>query len=104
MNERHSEIHKKKIEDLLQKRLIRKSNSPLFYPTFYVENAAEKERGVPRLIINYKPLNKLLGWIRHPLPNKKDLLNIIHSTVIFSKFDMENGYWQTQITKYDMYK
>jgi len=40
-----------------------------------VNNAPEKERGVPRLVINYKPLNKALQWIRYPIPNKRDLLN-----------------------------
>jgi len=26
--------------------------------------ASELERGAPRLVINYKPLNKVLKWIR----------------------------------------
>ena len=33
------------------------------------------ERGVSRLVINYKPLNKALQWIRYHIPNKKDLLD-----------------------------
>ncbi|BBG96817.1 Excinuclease ABC, C subunit, partial [Prunus dulcis] len=35
----------------------------------------ELERGVPRLVINYKPLNTVLEWIRYPIPNKRDLIN-----------------------------
>jgi len=31
---------------------------------------SEIEREAPRLVINYKPLNKVLKWIRYPLPNK----------------------------------
>jgi len=38
----------------------RPSKSPWSGAAFYVNNAPEKERGVPRLVINYKPLNKAL--------------------------------------------
>ena len=55
------------------------------------------ERGVPRLVINYKTLNKALKWIRYPIPNKKDLLDRLHEATIFSKFDMKNGFWQIEV-------
>jgi len=48
-----------------------------------VNNAAEKERGVPRLVINNKPLNKALQWIRYPIPNKRDLLNRLYDAKLF---------------------
>ena len=51
------------------------------------------EWGVPRLVINYKPLNKALQWIRYPIPNKKDLLDRLHEATIFSKFDIKSGFW-----------
>ena len=62
------------------------------------------ERGVPRLVINYKTLNKALKWIRYPIPNKKDLLDRLHEATIFSKFDMKSGFWQIQIDEKDIYK
>ena len=62
------------------------------------------EIGVPRLAINYKPLNKELQWIRCPIPNKKDLLDRLHEATIFSKFDMKSGFWQVQIDEKDRYK
>ena len=62
------------------------------------------ERGVPRLVINYKPLNKALQWIRYPIPNKKDLLDRLHETTIFSKFDMKSGFWQIQMDEKVRYK
>ena len=52
---------KVEINDPLQKGLIRPSKSPWSCAAFYVNNQAEKERGVPRLVINYKPLNKVFG-------------------------------------------
>ena len=62
------------------------------------------ERGVPRLVINYKPLNKALQWIRYHIPNKKDLLDRIHEATVFSKFDMKSGFRQIQIEETERYK
>jgi len=36
--------------------------------------------------------NKSLKWIRYLIPNKKDLLQKIHSVFIFSKFDIKPGF------------
>ena len=60
--------------------------------------------GVPRLVINCKPLNKVLEWIRYPIPNKQDLLKRTANAKIFSKFDMKSGFWQIQIFEKDKYK
>ena len=60
MNKQLQEYCYKEINDLLDKGLIRKSKSPWSCLAFYVQNAAEIERDAPRLVINYKPLNKVL--------------------------------------------
>ncbi|CAJ2643632.1 unnamed protein product [Trifolium pratense] len=104
MNNDYLNLCKKEIQSLLDKGLIRHSKSPWSCTAFYVNKAAEKERGVPRLVINYKPLNKVLKWIRYPIPNKKDLLDRLSDALIFSKFDMKSEYWQIQITENDKYK
>lgn len=83
MGERLLRICKEEIDSLLKKGLIRPSKSCWSCPTFYVENASEIERGAPRLVINYKPLNKTLKWIKHPLPNKRNLLNQMFKGNIF---------------------
>ena len=104
MNQELQQFCKKEIQDLLDKKLIRPSKSPWSCAAFYVNKNAEIERGVPRLVINYKPLNKALQWIRYPIPNKKDLLQKLHDAKIFSKFDMKSGFWQIQISECDRYK
>ena len=71
MNSELLEYCKNEIQSLLDKKLIRKSYSPWSCTVFYVNKASEIERGAPRLVINYKPLNKALKWIRYHLPNKK---------------------------------
>ena len=97
MNPELLEYCKKEIQDLLNKKLIRPSHFPWSCAAFYVQKASEIERGTPRLVINYKPLNKVLQWIRYPIPNKKHLIQRIYNATIFSKFDMKSGFWQIQI-------
>jgi hypothetical protein len=104
MNQEIMEFCKNEINDLLEKKIIRHSKSPWSCLTFYVQKNAELERGVPRLVINYKPLNKVLEWIKYPIPNKQDLINRLSDSVIFSKFDLKNGFWQIQIHEDDKYK
>lgn len=104
MNHELFEYCKKEIQDLLDKKLIRPSRSPWSCAAFYVYKNAEIERGAPRLVINYKPLNDALQWIRYPIPNKKDLLQRLCHAKIFSKFDMKSGFWQIQLAEQDRYK
>ena len=98
------EYCKKEIQYLLQKGLSRPSKSPWSCPAFYVNKNAEIERGVPRLVINYKSLKEALQWIRYPIPNKADLLKRLYRANVFSKFDMKSGFWQIQIAEKDRYK
>ena len=93
MNQELMNICRAEIEDLLKNGIIRKSRSPWSCPAFYVQKNAEIERGVPRLVINYKPLNKVLEWVRYPILNKKDLVNRLSRAIVFSKFDMKSGFW-----------
>ena len=88
----------------MNKNLIRKSQSPWSYAAFYVQKPSKIERGAPRLVINYKPLNKVLKWIRYPIPNKRDLIGRLHNASIFSKFDMKSRFWQIQLHEKDRYK
>jgi hypothetical protein len=104
MNAEILDFCQKEIADLLAKGIIRKSKSPWSCAAFYVRKNAEIERGVPRLVINYKPLNDVLEWIRYPIPNRKDLVSRLSDALVFSKFDMKSGFWQVQIDDHDRYK
>ena len=84
MNPETLEYCKQEIQDLLTKNLIRPSHSPLSCTVFYVQKNAELERGSPRIVISYKPLNKVLQWIRYHIPNKRDLINRLYNATIFS--------------------
>ena len=75
---------KKEINDLLTNKIISKSKSPWFCPVFYVNKNSEIERRVPRLVINYKPLNQVLEWIRYPILNKIDLIERLSNKTTFT--------------------
>ena len=94
MSEELMEFCRTEMNNPLSKGIIRNSKSPWLCPTFYVQKNVEIERGVPRLVINYKPLNKVLELVRYPIPNKRDLVNRLSRAVIFSKFGMKSGFWQ----------
>jgi len=64
----------------------------------------QKRNGVPRLVINYESFNKVIQWIRCPIPNKKDVLGRLYDAKIFSKFDMKSCFYQIQIAEKDRYK
>ena len=104
MNTDMLECCKKEIQDLLDKNFIRPSPSPWSCVAFYVQKNSELERGTPRLVINYKPLNNILQWIRYRIPNKRDLINRLYNATTFSKFDMKSGFWKIQIKEEDKYK
>ncbi|KAA0040829.1 polyprotein [Cucumis melo var. makuwa] len=64
MNKDLVKVYKDEITYLLKRGLISPSKSLWSCSAFYVNNQVEKERGIQRLVINYKPLNKVLKWIR----------------------------------------
>ena len=92
MNEKLLEYYKQEIDSFIKKKLIRPSKSHWSYAAFYVQNVAELERVAPKLVINYKLLNKVLQWIKYHIPNKQDLLKRLHNAIIYSKFDMKSGF------------
>ena len=104
MNAQLLKYCKEEIKDLLDKNLIRKSNSPRSCATFYVKKPSEIKKCAPRLVINYKPLNEVLKWIKYPIPDKRDLIARFHNASIFSKFDMKTRFWQIQLHENDKYK
>ena len=69
MNAETVEFCKKEIHDLLAKKLIRNSKSPWSCVAFYVQKNAKTERWAPRLVINYKPLNKVYFYVVQKYPH-----------------------------------
>jgi len=104
MNQQTLEHCRKEINQFIEKGLIGKSKSPWSCAAFYVNNANERERGKPRMVINYKPLNNVLKWITYPLPDKQELIKRLYKAIIFSNFYMKSGYYQIKLKEQDNIK
>ena len=70
----------KQIKELLDKGLMRDSNSPHTNPTFMLRNQAEEKRGKATMVINYKKFNDNTVFNGYYIPNKTFLFNRIQGT------------------------
>ncbi|GLJ29319.1 hypothetical protein SUGI_0578210 [Cryptomeria japonica] len=94
------------IQKLLQLGMIQESKSPFCCHAMYVPKMDENgnELKEKRLVVNYKPLNKILESNQHPLPSKDFIWSLIQGANLFSKFDLTKGFWQIKIVPEDRYK
>jgi hypothetical protein len=104
MNVEYQNLCSDEIQGLLHKGLIRKSISPWNCYGFYVNKHSKQVRGIPKLVINYKPLNMVLVDDTYPIPNKSSLVTRIAGAKIISKFDLKSGFWKVAIKEEDKFK
>ena len=94
---RFSEDHKEKLRILLAKYLaehvIEESTSPWASPAFFVP----KPDGGLRFVIDFRHLNNVTKDVRWPLPLIEDVLDELHGSCVFSKFDAHSGFFQMPI-------
>jgi len=81
---------KEEINELLDANLIQPSRSLYGSPAFFVP---KKDKGV-RMVINYKPLNKLIKKFYFPIRKIDDILMRVSGSTIFSVLDMKSGFYQ----------
>jgi hypothetical protein len=75
---------KEHIKELLENGFIRPSSSPWAAPVIFVT----KKDGTQRLCVDYRALNEITIKNMYPLPWIDDLLDQLHGTCVFSKFDL----------------
>ena len=85
------------IQELLEKKLIRPSNSPHHAPAFLVRNHAEQLRGKARMVIDYRDVNKKTVKDGYQIAQVRVLINRLKGAKIFSKFDAKSGFWQVRM-------
>lgn len=91
---------KKHVKDLRDRGLIVPSASPVAAPVFFVN----KRDGSSRLVIDYRPLNKITLKSELTMPNLQDVLTGLGKAKWFSRLDLEAGYHQVQVALEDRWK
>lgn len=90
----------KQVRDLLDRGLIRPSQSPYESPVLFVQ---EKD-GSLRMCIDYRALNAVTVKDRYPLPRIDNLFDRLQGATQFSSLDLQSGYHQIRIANQDVQK
>ncbi|KAK8708454.1 hypothetical protein V6N13_059494 [Hibiscus sabdariffa] len=65
---------------------------------------ALKKDGSTRLCIDYRQLNNVKNKNRYPLPRIEDLFDQLKDASVFSKIDLQSGYYQMRVNEEDVPK
>ena len=85
----------------LAKDFIRPSSSSWGCPVIFVKKRDSK---IPRLVVDYRPLNAVTIKNKYPIPKINDLFDQLVGAAVFSKMDLRSGYHQIKIRKEDIPK
>ncbi|KAL5496314.1 hypothetical protein EMCRGX_G012570 [Ephydatia muelleri] len=88
------------IQHMLQKGIIVESSSSWMAPAVYVR----KKSGELCLCVDYRKLNKRTHKDAYPLPLVDEVQDRLSGSVIFSKLDLQSGYWQVPVDCVDQEK
>ena len=91
---------KDQIQELLGKRFIRSSTSPLGTLVLF----SKKKDKTLRLCIDYKQLNRATIKNRYPLPRIDNLFDQLRTERVYSKIDLYTGYHQLRVKEADIPK
>ena len=91
---------KLQLQDLLEREFIRENDSPWGAPVLFVK----KKDGSLSLCIDYRELNDVTIKNKYPLPHIDELFDQLQGTVMFSKLDLRQGYYQLRIKEGDVPK
>ena len=76
------------LQEGLQTGIIRKSNSPLAAPVFFVP----KKSGELRLVVDWRGINAITKKDCYPLPLISEVMDRLQGAKIFTKMDLRRGY------------
>ena len=88
------------IREMEEKGFIQRSQSRFGAPVLFVP----KKDGSPRMVIDYREVNKLTVKNGYPLPAPDELFPIVQGARYFSKIDLFSGYYQIRIAEEDREK
>ena len=85
------------LQEMLDRNIIRVSSSPWLAPAVYVP----KKNGELRFCIDYRELNKRMMKDAYPLPLPDEVQDRLAGATVFSKLDLQSGYWQLPVKEED---
>lgn len=100
LSPKEREVMEDQIKEMLKLGLIRPSTSSFAAPSLFVKKAD----GQLRMVVDYRALNQKTIRDRFPLPRISDLLDRLTAARFFSKFDLQNGFYQLRVKESDIHK
>ena len=88
------------LTDLLARGFIEPSESPYGSPILFVR----KKGGALRFCVDFRALNKQTIKNRYAIPRAEELFDRLQGASVFSKIDLESGYWQIRVSEEDVPK
>ena len=95
VSEAHRSEVNSQIKNMLERNVIRVSSSPWLSPPVIVE----KKGGGLRFCVDYRNVYKVTTKDAYPLPLPDQVQDKLHEACIFSKLDLNSGYWQIPIAE-----
>ncbi|KAL7292706.1 hypothetical protein TKK_0013829 [Trichogramma kaykai] len=75
--------------------IVKETSSEYASPAFIVR----KKDGTPRMVIDYRKLNKITKRVHFPIPNFEELLTKLNEAKFFITIDLAHGYLQMPLTE-----
>jgi hypothetical protein len=100
LSPRELEEVKEQLTMLIEAGFIQPSKSPFGAPIIFVP----KKNGKLRMCVDYRALNAVTVKNRYPLPRIDELLDRLQGSSVYTKLDLQSGYWQIRIKEEDIPK
>lgn len=101
----HSAEVEKQINEMLEQRIIKHSNSPYNAPIWVVPKKEDKEgKKEWRIVLDYRKLNQVTREDKYPIPRIDDILDKLGRSNYFSTLDLTKGFYQIEVDPDDREK
>ena len=99
-----SESVRNSIREHVQELLRQGIDQPSFSPWASAPHIVPKKDGTTRMVIDYRPVNRVTQRDSYPLPNIQLCLNCLRGATIFSCIDLSSGFHQIAMASEDIPK